>query len=205
MELVSCKKPIRIWWLVITSIFFTILIIPFFILSLSSLIGVISALIIDYKSVIDRDNIILIWDIATHIFICFITILNLHICLYTLFGKEEIYIDEEKLTVRKHIIIFHHTETIKLTDIIDITLDVRPPITNYGTFIVDNSNIQRVNIYLPGKFLFWRKRKHCGLNYNEDETRNLIVKIYEKTGIRKSVNQSNLCSANDKRDYRICE
>lgn len=124
MELVSSKKFIRYWWLMITSIFLAILITPFFILSLSSLIGVTSALIIDYKSVIDRDNIILIWDIATYILICFITILNLHICLYTLFGREEIYIDEEKLTVRKH----------------------------------------------------------CGLNYNEDETRNLIVKIYEKRG-----------------------
>ena len=139
------------------------------------------------------------FDRATPILIGLVTISNLRICLYTLFGREEIYIDKEKLTVRKNTVIFHHTETFKLTDIIDITLDVRPLITIYGISIVDNRNRQRVNLYLPGKFLFWRKRKHCGLNYNEDETCNLIVKIYEKRGYE----NKNLTQVHDFSVYHI--
>ena len=152
-------------------------------------LGIARALALDPSFIVcDEAGIILslILYIAAPIFF-YIVISSL---IKTLFGREEIYIDEEKLIVKMHALIFHKTESIKLTDIIDITFNSGWPITNYGSFIVSHRNILKVNIYLSGKFLFWHRRKHCGVNYNKDETRYLIEKIYEMRGSRRQSNSA---------------
>lgn len=190
MELVSCKKFIRIWWLVIESVFLAIAMIPFLIGLPIFFIGVTSALITDYKSIIVCDEAGIILSLILYIAVPIFFYIVISSLIKNLFGREEIYIDEEKLIVKMHALIFHKTESIKLTDIIDITFNSGWPITNYGSFIVAHRNILKVNIYLSGKFLFWHRRKHCGVNYNKDETRYLIEKIYEKRGSRRQSNSA---------------
>ena len=57
-------------------------------------------------------------------------------------------------------------------------------------------SLQEFMLDSPCRFAirFWNKPLQCD-----------SVHIERKDKIRKSINQSNLCSANDKRDYRICE
>ena len=180
MELVSSKRVRRCKWQIKTVIWIVAWTVAVLI-ALWNLFIIPRVLVSHFEEYGHTDRITLSYGVSAVGILC-IGIPGIISCLFDLFGGEEIYIDNEKLVSIRHALCFKRTKIVRLTDIIDVTIN--RGLTSEDYFFAQNVlyNGLLVNLVIPGKILFWRRRKYCGLNYTKAETSSLMMKIYEKRG-----------------------